>query len=688
MTIPAANANNVNAVKAQLSQQYPSAQVITANDLLQQRQSQVDQIRLFLRIVGLLALIIGGIGIFNTIQVLLRRRQTEIAVLKTTGFHIRDLYLLFGLEAGLLGLIGGVVGAVLGIGISFLVKGLIENVLVVTLPNSIDPFTVLSGVVVGFCTALIFGLLPIVQASQLRPVAILRELSEHAKRSIALSLLLGLLLVALFFVLALSILQNTIVSLGAVGGGGLFLLLLSLGFTFVAWLIGKLPVPNRFSWGHTLLVAASLAISIALTILAPAFGILLLVFSLIGSVVIFLPRVWKATIKLALRNIERKKARTSTTLVALFVGVFAIGLILSLSQGIHTEISGFLASSTNFNAFIQASSNDKAAVDRELAKVSGINQETVYATAISLPVAFNGQSLQQVLNGQTLPQQTAAGLQGVTGYDLAGGQFPDLPLVQGSHDSQVGQKLTGADAGMLHVLVPQALSQTPLNLKLGDQITLAGPDGKTSVTVSILGFYKPSELALNLPILGDLSLANTLTGGHPNYLYSLALNPSQVDQTLHQVQQAVPSATIINLAEQVGFFLGLLNNLIVLLTAVASLALLAGLIIIANAVGLAMLERRRELGIMKAIGYTSKTVLGEVLLENGIVGFVGALAAMGLATLLATLLAKVAFNVPVQANPLLVLGIVAATSAVCMLIAGLVAWGATRVRPLEVLRYE
>jgi predicted lysophospholipase L1 biosynthesis ABC-type transport system permease subunit len=368
--------------------------------------------------------------------------------------------------------------------------------------------------------------------------------------------------------------------------------------------------------------------------------------------------------------------------------VFAIGLILTLSQSLHTAISGFLASSTNFNAFIQASGSDKAAVDQALTTVSGVNQKEVYATAICLPAAINGMPLEQALNGQTLPQQTAAALEGVTGYDLAAGQLPTQPLVQGDQDSQVGQTLTQADAGGMRVLADVSLSQAPLNLKLGDQLTLAGPDGKMTVTVTIAGFYTKSDIAFTPPLLGDLSLPNALTGGHPSYIYALALNPGQVDRALHQIQQAVPSVSVINLAEQVGFFLGLLNNLIILLTAVASLALLAGLIIIANAVGLAMLERRRELGIMKAIGYTSKTVLGEVLLENGIVGFVGALSAMGLAMLLALLLAKLAFHVDVQANPITVLGIVAATTAVCMLIAGLVAWGATRVRPLEVLRYE
>ena len=84
----------------------------------------MQNIRYFLQIVGLLALLIGGVGIVNTMQVLLRRRRIEIAMLKTTGYRRGDLYALFGLEAALLGLVGGVVGAAAGIGVSFLVKGL------------------------------------------------------------------------------------------------------------------------------------------------------------------------------------------------------------------------------------------------------------------------------------------------------------------------------------------------------------------------------------------------------------------------------------------------------------------------------------------------------------------------------------------------------------------------------------
>ena len=684
---------NAATAKQQILKVLPMVSVATTKDTLQQSEQSVQNIRYFLQIAGLLALLIGGIGIVNTMQVVLRRRQMEIAMLKTVGYRRGDLTLLFGVEAGVLGLVGGIVGAGVGIGVSFLIKGLMENALTLSLPATIDPLTVLSGVAIGFFTALIFGLLPIAQASQIRPVSVLRGFSEHSRSGIGLSLVLGVVLVALFFVLVLSIVQNVILSLGVVTGGGLFLLLLMLGFTLVALIIGRLPVLDHFTWQYTLLEVGALALSAVLAIAIPAFGILFLTVTLIGVLVVLLPRTMKSNVKMALRNIGRKKTRSATTLVALFVGVFAIGLILTLGQNLESGISSTAANYTGGdNTFIQASSADKAAVDQALSQISGIQHETVASLAATQPQAVNGTPIAKFLGGlsTTQRQTTISGLSNVVGYNLAQGQIPSATLVKGSQDSQVGRNLTQQDAGTNNVIVTQDFSQAPFNLKLGDTLTLAGPGGQPTVTLTIVGFFQaPTTFgALSHPIQSDVSLTNILTYGHPIYMYSLVLAPSQADKALQAIQQAVPSVRVFSLAQELNFYLGLLNNLVTMITAVASLALLAGLIIIANAVALAMLERRRELGILKSVGYTSRSILSEVLVENGTIGFVGAVLAMLLAALVSGILASVAFHLNLGTNLALVLGVVVGTAAVCMLVAGLVAGSATWVRPLEVLRYE
>lgn len=684
-------------VKKQLQDALPQVTATTTQDALDENKQNVQNIRYFLQVVGLLALLIGGIGIINTMQVLLRRRQTEIAMLKTAGYQRRDLYVMFGLEAGILGIVGGGIGALVGIGVSFLVKGLVEKAFFISLPNAVDPVTVLSGVAIGFFTALIFGLMPIVQASQIRPLAVLRGLTEgQGRSSIALSIALSALLAGLFFLLALSILQNLTVAVASVAGGGIFLLLLSLFFTVIVLIISRLPVPEGFAWWYVLAVLVVLAIAAAVTIVVPGFGILMLVIGALALVVAFLPRTGRSNVKLALRNIGRQRARTVTTLVALFVGVFAIGIVLVLGQNIKDEINRALSTVVNYNSFILAGVQDKPQVDQALKQVEGIQQMQVASIAQDTPLAVRGVPLKDVLanapdhpSADNLGKQAALSfLSGIQGYDVASGEQPSVTIVPGARDGGAkGRNLDTRDANTNNVLMPRASSLGPLNLKLGDTFTVLAADGKTPVTATVVGFYSDQDSGF-VSVFGTSSLVDTVSGGKPLYLYSLKLDPTIADQRLRQVQKAVPTAQTFSLVDLMLIINTLLNNLIVMLTAIASLAMIAGIIIIANAVALAMLERRRELGILKSVGFTSGNVLSAVLMENGLIGFTGAIAAMALVTLATGILAKAVFNSTFGVAEPIVLGLVGATALVCMVVAGFVAWNATRVRPLEVLRYE
>lgn len=111
------------------------------------------------------------------------------------------------------------------------------------------------------------------------------------------------------------------------------------------------------------------------------------------------------------------------------------------------------------------------------------------------------------------------------------------------------------------------------------------------------------------------------------------------------------------------------------------MAMIASLVTLANTMALEMLERRRELGILKAIGHTSRSVLSEVLLENGLIGLTGGVFGMGLVLVLAPILNGSLFSSLAQFDML-------AAIAICLLVAAGVSWNTTCVRPLEVLRYE
>ncbi|HEX6799825.1 MAG TPA: FtsX-like permease family protein [Ktedonobacterales bacterium] len=693
VNVPGHSDANASKAKTLIEQALPQATVTTASDALNQYKDQVQQIRYFLQIVGLLALLIGGVGIINTMQVLLRRRRTEIAMLKTAGYSRLDLFALFALEAFLLGLIGGVIGSGLGVAVSVLMRSLFQRAFLLTLPLTIDPLTVASGVAIGVVTALIFGIMPIVQASQIRPLSVLRELPEGTGvASVVLSVVLLALLAALFFGFSAVILGNIVLALAAVSGTGVFLALLGVFFGVVVLIISRLPVPERFTWWFLLVVAIGIAISVALFFAIPAFGVLFLAISILGLLIVVLPRTWKSNVKMGLRNIGRTKARTVTTLVALFIGVFAIGVILALGQDIQDKVNNVLETQLPYNAFILGGVQNKAQIDASLNSIPGTGNRVVNAISFANPVSVDGVPIATIL--QEVPKQSGANqigkeellayISGVEGYDLSDPQA--LKAIQ-ANTIVKGRNITPADAGTNNVVMPNRTELAPLNLHVGSQIVLLAQDRKTPVTATVVGFTSSINF-FGAAMYGDNHVALQLASGHAQYLYSMKLNPNDVTQILNQVHHDVPTAQPFNLAEFAVAFTNALNNILLLMTAIASLAMIAGLIVIANAVALAMLERRRELGILKAVGHTSRSVLSEVLLENGIVGFTGGLLAMLLVTLALTVLGDLLFKTDLGVGAPLVLVIVLATAVVTVAVALFVAWRATRVRPLEVLRYE
>jgi len=683
------------AVKA-IQDHFPVARTQTAADALKNNQQQVDYIKQFLEIAGLLALLIGGVGIINTMQVLLSRRRTEIAMLKTTGYRRTDLYLLFGLETGLLGLIGGAIGAGAAIGISYVVRNLVEQLFQLNIPFVLDPFTIVGGVVIGLFTALIFGLMPIVQAANIRPLNVIRELPEGGASSIALTIGLLLLLSVLFCVMAVVILGNVALGIGAVYGAFVFLGILSVFFGLVVFVISVLPVPERFSPGYLALVLAAVAISVLIFLALPPFGALLLVVSLLGLVVVVLPRSWKSNAKMALRNIGRQKARTTTTMLALFVGVFTIGLILVLGQDLRDKINNALAQSLTFNVITITSNSDATTLESHLNAITGLQSSRQHVIASTVPVAINDQPVTTLLpkgNSQPAPGNLGRAalyfLSGIEGYDVGHNQLPatqDLTIVQ-------GRNLNAGDAGTNNVLIAWVVANNkPLQpyLKIGSTITVASQDGTVTRTLTIVGFYREKGFGSNLePILGT---ANTVTDLSPNgtgqTIFYMKIDTGKVNKAVGDIGKLTPNASVLNLANIGDFINQILNDMLLTLIAIASLSLLAGVIIIANAVALAMLERRRELGILKSVGYTSRSILSEVLIENGVIGGAGALLAMLLVTLATSLLGQFVFHSTFGVSGLIALGLICGIALLAMLVAALVAWGAVRVRPLEVLRYE
>jgi putative ABC transport system permease protein len=684
--VTTADQSHTDAAAKAIDAQFPLVSVQTVASVLKSEQSTVDTINKFLEMAGLLALLIGGAGIINTMQVMLSRRKTEIAMLKTAGYQRRDLYLLFGLETGLLGLIGGIVGAAAATGLSYIVRDLMQN-----LGNNIafvlNPWMLGNGLVIGCVTALIFGLMPIVQAANVRPLNVIREQETRGVASLVLTMFLLVVLSILFCVLAVVILNNNLM-LGIEATYGTFAFLIVLGglFGLVVLAVSKLPVPERLQFKQIALVLLGVAISALVYRFLPVFGICMLATSLLGIVVVLLPASWKVSMKMALRNLGRRRARTTATMLALFIGIFGIGTVIGVGQDLQTSIRNTLSQNQPYNIAATTSGKDTSTLQARLNTLPGLNSSREDVSVQVQPVAINGQAPQKSLPNDSDRIAAVSFLSQIEGYNTTQ-NIASLSISQ-------GRGLTASDAGTNNVVISQMLTSAgwlKMHLKPGDTITFASVDGKTLKTVTVVGVVSiKSSAAVSGAILAPASLVNTLTPAHSGVdtIFYIKVDPTQLNHALNKLGQIVPNATVQDLTSVATGFIQQLNSFLDMLVAIASLSLIAAVVIIANAVALAMLERRRELGILKSTGYTSSMVLSEVVIENGAIGALSAFMAMLLSAGGVVLLGSLVFNSTLSIQPVVVISLVAGAMGLAIITSALVAWSAVRVRPLEVLRYE
>jgi predicted lysophospholipase L1 biosynthesis ABC-type transport system permease subunit len=683
-------------VATTLRKQMPLATVSTVKQALNSDKKASQDLTQFLSVAGLAALLIGGIGIVNAMQVSLARRRLEIAMLKTTGYRRRDLYPLFGLEAALLGFMGGVAGALAGIVLSNGVRVLVQNVASVQINFVLSPEVILAGVGIGIATTCIFAILPIVRLSRVRPVAVLRDMPGGTTAGVVgSSLALLALVAALFWLLASAILGSAWLAFWLVLGTGIALGLLTLVFSLALLVVGRLPVPERLSPFYAILVGLALLVSIGIAALPSlrAVGALLIAAALLGFIVVYVPRPARSVVRLAMRNASRDRTRTAATAVALFVGVFAVGLILVLGTDIRGDLDSFITKSTTFNLIAVAPSRGASPLLEASSRLHS-QQRLVTVVAPTSPVSINGSPFVQLGTGSSKLDRARSALEllsGVQGYPLQNGILPQVDITS-------GRQLRPSDAGSNGVLFSAALRQAPYNLKLGDTVTVVDSlaADATPVNLKVVGFYIPivtkgKGVSLNVtlvPILGATATATAIGGSTVDEVVELKFPPNRVDAAATKLRKADPSADVVNLADFTLIIDQFLNNAILFLTAIASLALLAGIVIVANSVALSLLERRREIGIQKAVGLSSKAVYAQVLMETATVAWLGATFGMAAIALVLVPLGRFVLKVNLGIPTPLALAIVLGAIAVAVGTAALVAWRPVRVRPLEVLRYE
>ena len=148
-------------------------QVLTAKQILEQINQVLGVLQIFLVGIAAISLVVGAIGIMNSMYTSVLERTKDIGIMKALGARNYDILKIFLIESGLIGLVGGIFGTILGSSMALIIGSFATNsgfLLIIKL----EPTVLLFGLLFAFFIGVISGILPAIQASKLKPVDALR----------------------------------------------------------------------------------------------------------------------------------------------------------------------------------------------------------------------------------------------------------------------------------------------------------------------------------------------------------------------------------------------------------------------------------------------------------------------------------------------------------------------------------
>lgn len=704
------------AVQAAFHQEYDYLYSVTTDDLEAENTEVSDTLNQLVMVMGLVSLLIGGIGIVNTMTVVVSRRTNEIAVLKTIGLEGGQITALFLVEAVLIGIIGSVLGVGFGWLGTYVFKGIASVFVAQRLTLRITPEPALLGFVVGVLVTTIFGFMPTLSAGNVRPSLVLRpsdNLAPHSGRSQSMLALL-VVLVALSLVaqpLINDLLAATVLRL--IAGG------LAAGMGLLAGVLFAIREgEKRPPWKQRIsLVVGLIAAGFGFGYLVPALLILTCTFVVVGLLYVilwtlilvigrFFPAGSFVDLKIALRSMVATRGRGATTLLALVIGVFTLSLITMLASSISNRLQELLESEAGGNVMIFASGQAEVVeqIEDRLGELDGVRSYTVVGAYNVELIEFEDVSAGEVVPYDKIRARVDAAVS-APAFGPGHGEDPltnvmstidergvnsNLPDV----DFYKGRQLNKADTGLPHIVIPANDTTLAAGFDVGDKLTfeLVGSPNDERITFEIVGMIDRTG---NQVSVGANSQNYAPHGSFPadlqpdNVNAVVDVDPDQIGE-LRDAMDGISGAFVMEtrmLNELVNRMINRFTSFPIL---VASLSLVVGGIVIANSVALSTLERRREIGIMKAMGLQRERVLDMILLENGLMGFIGGLIGVALSSVILLVLMIGVFggSLGTVIPYMTAFGLMGMCVLIALVASILTAWQASGEKPLNVLRYD
>jgi putative ABC transport system permease protein len=556
---------------------FPDAafQMRTTEDAAPGLQRFLGDIALFLTLVGLTALLVGGIGVANAVRAYVDGRARTIAVLKMLGAPAAMVFRIYLLQIGALALLGVAVGVAAGALAPWALSGVLAGLLPVAVGGGPYLRPLVEATAFGLLTALVFGLWPLSRTRGIPAAALFRAAAQSGlpppRGAVVLAIAVG----------ALALAGLTVATADRPG--------VALGFVLGA--LAALAVFRLAAHGLTRLARAATA--------RPGVRV-----------------GWR----LALANLHRPGAPTASVVLSLGLGLSVLVTVALIEANLNRQIGERMPEDAPAFFYIDIQPAQRAPFRAAVAGVAGAKVVRMADMIRGRIVALNGRPVDEA----SVDPDVRWAVRGDRGLTTAATPPPGALLTQGEWwpADYTGPPLFSVAAGIAH----------GLGLGLGDTVTVNVLGRTITGTVANLREVDWATLSMNFAFVAS---PGALSAAPRTWIATVAAPPGREAAIERAVTAVAPNASAIRVREALATVQGVLEAAGQAVRATAAITLVAGGLVLAGAIAAGHRRRIYDAVVLKVLGARRGDILRAYLIEYGLMGLATGLLAAATGTLAA-----------------------------------------------------
>ena len=584
----------------------------------------VEQVAMFLTLVGLTALGVGGVGASEAVSAFLDRKRFDIAILKSLGADGQLVFLVFFLQVMAIALAAVILGALIGAAAPFAITYLYKDSLPMPPELGIYPQPLLLAAGFGLLSAILFSVPPLGRAQAIPPASLLREtvaptLTRPAPAYLVTAGAAAFLIAALMLLLA----PSPKFAAEFLGGAAAVLVLLRVMAEGVTRGLRRLPRPRS------------------------------------------------PLLRLALGDLTRPGAATGGVITALGLGLTLLATVTLLNSSIGAEVNEALPARAPSFFFVDIQPDEVAAFDKTIA---GFHSQSAYQRTPMIRGRITS------LNGVAAADAKVSSdakwvLNGDRGITYSATPPPGTTITKGAWwpENYAGPTLISLDQDIA----------SGTGLKIGDSITLNVLGREISGRIANLRKVDFTTGGQNFVLV--LSPGVIDKAPH-SFMATVRVAGNDENAMYNEVTDKYPNISTVRVKDAIAQVDTLLQQLAAGIRAASLVTILAGLLVLAGTIAAGARTRLYDATVLKVVGATRAQIALVYIAEYGVLGVTTGVIALGAGSLAAAIAAGQILNVPFVFDGNAALLTVAGGGGAALLFGLLGALAALQARPAARLR--